>query len=722
MARKSRGFSFIEVMVVIFLLSLMLGAGSLTLRKSVNRQGSKGLALSLASELRAVRAQAQRKQHYVAACFPNDGGTTPLSLAFAQREGADQGRLTRVRDFDRDYHAVFFIGTWPVAGTPMAAATTSGYTSGGTLDLTGWMAGADEYAVVFGPDGSVRSNGLPTVDGEIVVLVCGGAQATPGPDGYFQASGAVDPMSVVISPTGTIRVVPGVYRSTGLAATSGNLAVAATPKLPAVAGNTPPSIDEVSFFPTENPALKHSSLSQTYIRIHPQPPGEESLEYGLMTLVIKASDPEGGPLYFDCQCDSTDGLAGNFSTPNTGRMEWVKDHWEASVSWRPSNESKPGTTFEYVLTVTDPAGLTTVADSGSKLPTLDTIAAGRLAVESYDGVVRIGNLDGSDLARLTPEGEEDRAPHFTFDGTHLVTLSGTELRDVMVQNSDGTDRHLVKTLPEHVEALTLDPSSTQLAYAVEGEPQLVITTSGDEFSNDAYAIGTLHVVSGAGREITDKANAPGVWLPTKPKTLLYAEPAADDDDPQGWSLSKFVLELSGYPPRGSGVGLPEDSDTNYIEGAVYNPAYPLYAVFFSMRFDEADPEAPGTAVLKMAGPDGFQVTVAELQSMPLDPLKAVSWSGNGRALVYLDGSTIYVAPSGLGSSGDPDPPVGEAIDTGSLETISPRLSPDGRYAYFLGRTDSESPYDLYRIVVGSGVAPIQLTYGLGGAVNYDITR
>ena len=142
MNRRPRGFSFIEVMVVIFLLSLMLGAGSLTLRKSVDRQGSKGLALSLASELRAVRAQAQRKQHYVAACFPNDGGTTPLSLSFAQREGADQARLTRVREFDRDYHAVFFIGTWPVSGTPMAPASTSGYTSGGTLDLTGWMAGA----------------------------------------------------------------------------------------------------------------------------------------------------------------------------------------------------------------------------------------------------------------------------------------------------------------------------------------------------------------------------------------------------------------------------------------------------------------------------------------------------------------------------------------------------------------------------------------------------
>lgn len=67
--RGHDGFSLLEIMVVLFLGATLVGITAISLKHSTEREGSRGLAYAVASDLRAARAEAQRSGSLVAYCL-----------------------------------------------------------------------------------------------------------------------------------------------------------------------------------------------------------------------------------------------------------------------------------------------------------------------------------------------------------------------------------------------------------------------------------------------------------------------------------------------------------------------------------------------------------------------------------------------------------------------------------------------------------------------------
>ena len=294
-SRDRSGFTLLEVIFSMALIGLLLGLGILNFRSKIAREGTRGLALALASELRAARARAVTQQTFVGVCFPNEDETNPVSSSVALREGVERSSLRDVHHFDQDFDAGIFVGTWPVTGTPMGAPSTgpSLISSLTGLDPALWT-GTRDYCLIFGPDGTVTSRGLPTLDGEFAFLVGNSFSHQPGSEDWFEVTAVGDPMTVLVSNSGSVRVESGASGASSLPTPGDPLALARPPTLPGSGTGTAPEIAELEAFPSHNPSLPNTSLSQTYIEIHPDGEGD----YGLATFQIKATDIDGGPLFF----------------------------------------------------------------------------------------------------------------------------------------------------------------------------------------------------------------------------------------------------------------------------------------------------------------------------------------------------------------------------------------------------------------------------------------
>ncbi len=340
-----RGFSLLELMVVA---ALIMGLAAIGLMMSGGQKASastRSAAVSLAEELRAARKRAISQGMPVAVAFPTQNGAMALAEGYYILEGDMNPRIRRVARVTSDGSVGFFTGTWATSEAVSQAMPAGGT----TFSFDAWSApNPTDGLLVFLPTGRVVANGLVRHANNYHVVATAGADtgagtpapASPGltsPAAAFSMTRASSPNTVVVSPSGTIRVIEGLPGAGSAMLASGRIAgpVAAVPTV------TPPA--------TAQPVL-------TKVMVEPKPTGGvEALATQDRTLSLRAEaqSPQGALLYCRWTCPE----GGVFGSPEAQRMVWdpAAAAYTCTWSYRPVGLAKDAP-FQLQCEVVDEFG------------------------------------------------------------------------------------------------------------------------------------------------------------------------------------------------------------------------------------------------------------------------------------------------------------------------------------------------------------------------------
>lgn len=440
---RKRGFSLIEIIVAILLLAVLLGLTGMTLTKSIDQEGPRALSLTLASDLRAARAEAQRSGKMVAVCFPSEGKTNSICRSAQLRKGSQRGHRGRKFIYGNEYDASIFLGTWPGA----VLNTTQ-------IPISWAVSTSDEVAIHFRPDGSAFSNDIPAIDGNYPLVVGASFQGDlSGPGGTL--THAKNPHTVWVSGTGAVdieeRTVPGPQLPVG----ESNLSVAELKATEPPEGS--PTVAAVRFFPSQIQGFQTSYIGQNFVSIHPNQKEGSFLEYGTASVEILAEDSDGGPLRYSLEAIASNGEEGRFAVSNLeGQLRYVevddvdldedgnpdppKDFWRAVISWRPPAGADPRNEYELIVTVLDPDDNSVeISSSAGLLPKVTSLPPSRMVVCSDTQDLYITNLDGANEVHITKDGPEVE-PFFSADGSRIFSFhdAAGSIRSLRSRPVDGS--------------------------------------------------------------------------------------------------------------------------------------------------------------------------------------------------------------------------------------------------------------------------------------------
>ena len=263
MSRRT-GYSLLEVLLGVALMVLVLGVGLTTNQSS--SAGSHSLALEMAGALRDAAGAARAGGHPVAISIPGGSG---FSRSYYRLEGETQPRVVEVRDFSSEYpRAYLFAGFWtPTTSSPTVDQPVA-------FDFDAWGAPRpQDPTLVFLPDGTVTSNGLPIFAGAYHLLVsqggrAGGTAPPPGDPGVAsppvllapQQLGA--PFTVTLGTRGQVEVSSGVVEGgAGISIQRAALEQPTTPSPPGL--SPPPTALPVVLAPQLTPDAARSQLSSS---------------------------------------------------------------------------------------------------------------------------------------------------------------------------------------------------------------------------------------------------------------------------------------------------------------------------------------------------------------------------------------------------------------------------------------------------------------------------
>ncbi len=703
---QSHGYSLLEILMALALLGILIAITTVSLRSRTEQEGPRGLAIALASELRAARSEAQKSGQLVAVCFPSDEKKNSLSRSAVIRRGAQKGAVWRNLSFESEFAATIFLGTWP----------------GSELELTdlppSWNTSTrNEIAIFFRPDGTAFSNDLPAVDGALPIVIGSALMGNfSGPTG--QLAGAVNPQTIWVSSSGSIQVEPNkVAVGTLPSAGEKHLSVASL-DLKELPSSSPEIINPV-LYPEPVDDDEGTGIGQSFVQLHPFQKSGEQLEYGLATIEVNAKDADGGPLSYVLSAESVDssGDPGNFTIPELkGPMKFVLDRktnqylWKAVVSWRPPPGAPTDSTYFLTLTVIDPEGNEAIASSkAGLLPKITALPPARIAMVTSNNRLFITNLDGGGEVRANP-GETDKMPFFSRDGSQLFTFhpgaSGHTLRSRL---SDGTPNfETLASISGKPEDVWIDPTGcfamiTDNIRSGVAFPwgRVIITGGGKDDSPSAtpqygdttrslQSINVINLMTGDRIHLTDDARADSFeWASNHTHLFSYVDvketplkelkgttPVVYDygwhHEPPGLTEPTLAKQLSGNPFAAVNSSLPVVSS----RARRYNPANPdWYAQVIG-------------GVLKVAHRDGVQektIASGAFESNAWGPQNP-TWSANGQHLVAIQspgsGATIKsfrVFDSAGKLLASPTSTYSKALPNASLA----QLDPEGKWVYYL---------------------------------------
>lgn len=728
----ARGFSLVEIAVVMVLLSAIALPLFLSSRASSDRLRSQGLARALTEELRAARAHAAQEQTDVVVAFP-----AGASRSFRVYQGEDALSAVRTLNFDRDYDSFVLAATWPIEGTWQTDSTL-----GSERDLPPGM-----NLVLFRPDGSVTSN-LPRAEGAYCLVVGGAMSFAPTETQSAELQAIKDPSTVVIQPAGTIELVDRLYlASTALPVTEFKPDLASL-EPDDLKGDHDPVIDSISFFPRPGSLEGESGIAKTFIEIHPVAEGEQVKEYGLVAIEVEASDADGGPLFLEVDIVPSSGRPGTLTSDGPVRMEYLQKRWKGTVGWRPPVDADPDTTYSFSVKVWDRDGRGVTADAdASVLPVLSTLTDNRLAVESIDGVVYLANLHGGELVRLSPAGIHESRPIWSGDGTKLyvVASQGEELSFVRY-NADGTGRTTITVFPEDAREFQVDRSGMYLGFLHSTDKHTYRTLSEnlpEDTEVTTYSLSMLHVSSGkeplgVATGVTSFAFLPyenGQFQVSSVEVEEEEGPAFDEQglpiDGEVENYSKIgsaskILEASGLAPQ------LQSSSTSLAVSLSRGGISPYEPRYFAGPPSSIQALAPGRT-LKESGVYVFQkrdsdwIDVAELTD-GVKLLEQPVWSANGELVVYTVEEKgvrrVYAQKVHLPPPEDKlEAVVAEPIAMLSGKIVdSVTATPSGDAILYIVGTLGAKDSKLMSQRAKPGAQPVQIGVELSGVASYAITQ
>jgi prepilin-type N-terminal cleavage/methylation domain-containing protein len=626
--RVPRGFSMIELMVSLTIVSLAMATAVVSLRGSVNTSQTRGLATMVTTELKLARQNALTNHAPVAVAFPS-GNALPYSQSLYVASGSSQAHVSRVVDYSHDFpQAVLFQGIWPLGdGSPTLNPPTFGARPA-PFSPSSWLSPTmqTDFCLIFTPDGNVISNGLPEFNGAYHILTSAGVlystgtapgtAPVPAPP-YFAASGAAQPWTITISLQGEISLASGVADSQPGAITlsSDGLPITtppATPPTVAVLPASEPVEQNLASYPPASPAVP-AGINTTVTTD------------GRVTLQVYATDASTRDLYV--QWNAT---GGNFSFPGPEHMTWDATHtrWTSQWEWSPPFGAVAGQTFGLNCSLGDGLTAAIVPQSSQTLkssvvlpiyfidlngPTATPLELWRInsdgSSQTLMGIypLNVGGPSGWGTIGLSPDMSK-----IVLSGNGAATVMSTQNAAVLSQ-----------ILPSSPGAVNIDyasvaQSGTKMVYAeVSGTEQLYTVIVSDLNGGNSFSIPRV------GSDIYGLISEPYSWSPDQSKVLLHPMQGESHAD---------VLNIA------------SQSTTSLNTGAV-SPTLMHWSADNWIYFVEA-----GSNTLVKVLPDGTNMSAPIPLPGGMSSIQSFSISPSGAQLAIMDGSGQLWCMNNDGSS------------------------------------------------------------------------
>jgi prepilin-type N-terminal cleavage/methylation domain-containing protein len=705
---QNKGFTLLELVFAAAIAVILLGMTAVSMRPVIDQEGPRGLAHSLAADLRAARAEAMRSGRPVAFCFASDSRTNSLTRAAHVRVGEQKGKLWRTLSYESEYDATIFLGKWGDAVSERFNIPD------------GWRASTSrETALYFAPDGRAYSEDLLSLDGRYPLVVASAMEGTfNGAEGTL--SGVVNPQTIWVSQRGTIEVKTdqtplGTLPRTG----SKDLTVARLGDEPAGSGAAP-TIVSSTFLPGQVDGLETAGIGQNFVQIHPNQKDGQQLEYGLATIEVRAEDADGGPLRYVLAATTSTGDAGKFSvSEQQGELSFLYDEvarrhlWKTVVSWRPPPSAPANRTYQLFLTVYDPEGHSVeVSTEAGLLPAVTSLPPARIVVCSTGQQMYLTNLDGANEVRITRDGPE-YSPFFSQDGSCIFSFHDLdaaaghrELRSRPANGSIGYARLAdfqgatsnILYDPTYTFAALLSPAGThnfdwgQVTESSGGGGGEEDGGGGTEynFSNGSNSVPVSNVFilnlmsSDPPVRVTSMGTGEFFWAANARHTFFFGEevplpeitehgygPFSPNPGHEEIRLAKYLV---GFPPT------LVDSEVEAVSaaGRVYNPAHQGWYLVVDGNRLSAHNQSTGVSQLLYTAPGGFERS----DSGRPNP----SWSADGERVAFIASPgpsarviSLRVLDSDFSLLSSPEVDFELAVADASRA----QLSPAGEWIYFL---------------------------------------
>lgn len=389
---KRLGFTLLEVLLTMALMGLLLVLGIVAMRSPTSAASSRGLANILAEELRAARCRALKLRQPVAVVLGSSSGSQFCSQEFYTLEGETRPHVARVRFLGREFAGTYlWAGQWPGPGFSSVRGGSGMWADrfnfGAWLSSVPWGSSgthARDFIFCFTPSGGVFGQNVSLFDNAYHIV------ATAGLRSAGNSLVAVSrPYTITLTTAGAVDVHEGLTQGSGVSDSStspGDATISSTISS-LLAPNQAPSIDAVDWSPKGLglPAGVEATVAQD----------------GYLTLIVKASDPNGDPLR--CTWTQT-GASGTLSSVAGDRMEWDGSNWVSTWEWRPP--ATAWSTVNLTCTVSDPAGATATGQLGAS-GVVAQDSGGRIAYTQKgppDDLLCVMNSDATHLRRFATKG------------------------------------------------------------------------------------------------------------------------------------------------------------------------------------------------------------------------------------------------------------------------------------------------------------------------------
>ena len=429
---KPTGFSIVEILVSIVILSLLFFFGVLRHGSEGSRASSEMLARNMVSDLKAAKSQAMATGRPVAVCWPSGGN--PVCQSFYLMEGRSRGHAVRTRDFSQDFREGYLgVGFWGVA---TAAERTVGSLE---VDPQTWLpSGFKDYALIFDGQGKVATNDLPLQNGSYHILACSSAISGPGGNlpgtgrmstssrpTYYRFSKASAPHTIAVTPEGTITM------------TAGSPGLTVDPYPSPMANPAPP-------FKVVPPKFSAPTIGSVKLQAAPVlSPVATVTRNGSLSISVSGTDPTGDDLFLEWSSKKVSGAAtseGYFSPKGRFPMDWnpSSQAWESQVSWVPPDDGEIGDIFDLSFVLSNSAG--SKSSTGfSQLRGVEVVKDELFIGGNSDGLYKM-HQNGTGTEFIRPTDTTNSHVNISPDGQRMLWVHwlSSKVTQVWTAKIDGT--------------------------------------------------------------------------------------------------------------------------------------------------------------------------------------------------------------------------------------------------------------------------------------------
>lgn len=566
--RKRPAFTLAEMVIVVGLMSILLVLSTSNFYKVRGKSGAQGLSMTVLEEFRRVRQEAVAHRRPTALVFPTANGTKPSTSAFYVMEGETVPRVIRSVDYYGEYAgATAYVGHWPgqtfVAGIP--TATSSKWDN---FDVAAWLSSKDakdagyncqnDFAYVFLPDGSLRTNSLPAFDNAYHVLIASGVSYSgTGSTSTLTASG--EAFTICLSNIGGIDAVGGIQGQDGSIAANGSLGTAhstATP--PGLTTNTtraPEDATAVGSVPTiyPPPGVILDPNVDAYVR-----PNQ------FVTLEMRCNSPSGDELFcsYTVTIDHTTNKgtgSGIFSRPGSnggmikddddhysapgGRMEWdqAAGNWKSVWQWAPPADARAGDLYTVNPLVANKR--TGVPRNIGIAKTIRVVKPGKILYEK-DGTA-IWSMDEAGNRKALYRNNAAQ-PSASLDGARMAWVRGG---NIWLSLREDPSADVALTTSGGCSNPCLSPSGNWIAFR-RSDMIYVMKTMPEGPGNAVVTVDNAITHTGGAKYFRDD-NEKYCWSPQGDKLVYpWAGPGSGDTDTGALCYKEFAIGSAGPPAPG----------------------------------------------------------------------------------------------------------------------------------------------------------------------------